>query len=96
MLNSSDCSRAFQSSNADPCTTLTPASAALKVRMDKTDQSDAEGLAQTMRTGWHRPMHVKPLDAHRARALLGAKAQLVGMTTRLSNHIRDAQGVRGV
>jgi len=35
-----------------------------------------------------RPVHVKSLDAHRARALLGAQAQLVGMTTRLSNHIR--------
>ena len=33
-------------------------------------------------------MHVKSLDAHRARALLGARTQLVGMTTRLSNHIR--------
>ena len=33
-------------------------------------------------------MHVKSLDAHRAHALLGAYAQLVGMTTRLSNHIR--------
>ncbi len=33
-------------------------------------------------------MHVKSLDAHRARALLGARAQLVGMTTRLSNHVR--------
>ena len=31
---------------------------------------------------------MKSLDAHRARALLGARAQLVGMTTRLSNHIR--------
>jgi len=33
-------------------------------------------------------VHVKSLDAHRARALLGARAQLVGMTTRLSNHVR--------
>ena len=33
-------------------------------------------------------MHVKSFDSHRARALLGARAQLVGMTTRLSNHIR--------
>ena len=31
---------------------------------------------------------MKSLDAHRARALLGARAQLVGMTTRLSNMIR--------
>ena len=41
-----------------------------------------------MRTGWYRPVHVKSLDAHRARALLGARAQLVGMTTRLSNQLR--------
>jgi transposase len=59
--------------------------AALQMRLNKTD---AEGLAQIMRTGWYRPVHVTSLDAHRARALLGARAQLVGMTTRLSNMIR--------
>src|SRR5499427_7816593 len=58
------------------------------MQMNKTNQNDAEGLAQIMRTGWYRSVHVKSLDAHRARALLGARAQLVGMTTRLSNHIR--------
>ncbi len=70
------------------CLDARHASAALKMLMNKTDQNDAEGLAQIMRTGWYRPVHVKSLDAHRARALLGARAQLVGMTTRLSNHIR--------
>jgi transposase len=70
------------------CLDARHASAALKMQMNKTDQNDAEGLAQIMRTGWYRPVHVKSLDAHRARALLGARAQLVGMTTRLSNHIR--------
>ena len=64
------------------------ASAALKMQMNKTDQNDAEGLAQIMCTGWYRSVHVKSLDAHRTRALLGARAQFVGMTTRLSNHIR--------
>jgi len=62
--------------------------AALQMRLNKTDENDAEGLAQIMRTGWYRPVHVKSLDAHRARALLGARVQLVGMTTRLSNMIR--------
>lgn len=70
------------------CLDARHASAALKMQMNKTDQNDAEGLAQIMRTGWYRPVHVKSLNAHRARALLGARAQLVGMTTRLSNHIR--------
>lgn len=58
------------------------------MQLNKTDQNDAEGLAQVMRTGWYRSVRVKSLDAHRARALLGARAQLVGMTTQLSNHIR--------
>src|SRR4051794_36104890 len=43
--------------------------AALQMRLNKTDENDAEGLAQVMRTGWYRPVHVKSLDAHRARAL---------------------------
>ena len=70
------------------CLDARHASAALKMQMNKTDQNDAEGLAHIMRTGWYRSVHVKSLDAHRTRALLGARAQLVGMTTRLSNHIR--------
>jgi transposase len=56
------------------CLDARHASAALKMQMNKTDQNDAEGLAQIMRTGWYRPVHVKSLDAHRARALLGARA----------------------
>src|ERR1700758_2849766 len=70
------------------CLDARHARAALKMQLNKTDQNDAEGLAQIVRTGWYRPVHVKSLDAHRARALLGARAQLVGMTTRLSNMIR--------
>ena len=61
---------------------------ALRMQLNKTDRNDAEGLAQIMRTGWFRAVHVKSFDAHRARALLGARLQLVGMVTRLSNHIR--------
>ena len=60
----------------------------LKMQINKNDRNDAEGLAQIMRTGWYRLVHVKSFEAHRARALLGARSQLVGMTTRLSNHIR--------
>ncbi len=70
------------------CLDARHARAALKMQINKTGQNDAEGLAQIMRAGWYRSVHVKSLDAHRARALLGARAQLVGMTTRLSNHIR--------
>lgn len=70
------------------CLDARHARAALKMQLNKNDQNDAEGLAQIMRTGWYRSVHVKSFEAHRARALLGARSQLVGMTTRLSNHIR--------
>jgi transposase len=58
------------------------------MQINKNDQNDAEGLAQIVRTGWYRSVHVKSFDSHRARSILGARTQLVGMTTRLSNHIR--------
>src|ERR1700751_4659428 len=70
------------------CLDARHARAALRMHLNKTDRNDAEGLAQIMRTGWYRPVHVKSFDSHRARALLGARTQLVGMVTRLSNHIR--------
>lgn len=70
------------------CLDARHARAALKMQINKNDLNDAEGLAQIVRTGWFRSVYVKSFDNHRARALLGARAQLVGMTTRLSNHIR--------
>jgi transposase len=70
------------------CLDARQARAALKMQINKTDQNDAEGLAQIVRTGWYRAVHVKSFDSHRARALLGARIQLVGMTIRLSNRIR--------
>jgi transposase len=35
--------------------------AALQMQLNKTDENDAEGLAQIMRTGWYRAVHVKSL-----------------------------------
>src|SRR5438046_6539023 len=58
------------------------------MQINKTDQNVAEGLSQIVRTGWYRAVHVKSFDSHRPRALLRARSQLIGMTTRLSNHIR--------
>ena len=70
------------------CLDARHARAAFKMQINKTDQNNAEGLAQIVRTGWYRSVHVKLFESHRARALLGARIQLIGMTTRLSNHIR--------
>ena len=48
------------------CLDVRHARAALEMRINKTDQNDAEGLAQIVRTGWRRFVHVKALERHRA------------------------------
>ena len=55
------------------CLDARHARAALEMQINKTDQNDAEGLAQIVRTGWYRSVHVKSFESHRARALLGAR-----------------------
>ena len=77
------------------CLDARDARAALKMQINKTDQNDAEGLAQIVRTGWYRAVHVKSFDSHRARALLGARTKLTGMTTPfVQPHPGGAQNVR--
>lgn len=78
------------------CLDARHARAVLKLQLNKNDRNDAEGLAQIMRTGWYNSVHVKSYEAHRARALLAARSQLVGMTTRLSNHIRGVLKIFGL
>src|ERR1700719_3154627 len=41
------------------CLDARHARAALKMQINKNDQNDAEGLAQIVRTGWYRSVHVK-------------------------------------
>ena len=77
------------------CVDARHAKAALSMQINKTDKNDAEGLAQIMRTGWYREVGVKSLDNHKIRAVLGARAQLVGMQTDLKNQIRGLLKVFG-
>jgi transposase len=77
------------------CIDARHAKAALSMQINKTDRNDAEGLAQIMRTGWYREVGVKSLDNHQIRAVLGARAQLVGIQTDLKNQIRGLLKVFG-
>ena len=56
---------------------------------NKTDAHDAETLAQLGRTGWYREARVKGWAAHLIRRLVGARAQMVGISIDLSNQIRS-------
>ena len=59
-----------------------------KVQINKTDANDALGLAQIVRTGWHREVAVKGMDAHALRLLLVARSQLVSQRQAVANTVR--------
>ena len=44
--------------------------AVLKAQINKTDRNDARGIAQMMRVGVYRPVHVKTLRSQKLRMLL--------------------------
>ena len=70
------------------CLDARQAKKALDMKLNKTDANDAEGLAHLVRTGWYREVRVKSREAMLVKALIGARGQLLDMTTSLSNQIR--------
>jgi transposase len=62
--------------------------AALKAMTVKTDRNDARGMAQLMRMGWFRPVHVETLQAREIRALLTARRLLVAKLRDVESSIR--------
>jgi transposase len=62
--------------------------AALKAMTVKTDKNDARGMAQLMRLGWFRPVHVKTLMAQEIRALLTARRLLLAKLCDLETSLR--------
>lgn len=70
------------------CMDARHAKAGLSVQVNKTDENDALGLAQLVRTGWYREVKVKSLDNHLVRGVLGARAQLVSTRIQMTTTIR--------
>src|SRR5215217_8153682 len=71
------------------CLEARHARAATALQRNKTDANDAETLAHLVRTGWYREARVKSFAAHAVRHLVGARAQLKGVSVDLSNQIRS-------
>lgn len=71
------------------CLDARHARTATALQRNKTDAHDAETLAQLVRTGWYREARVKGWAAHLIRRLVGARAQMVGISIDLSNQIRS-------
>ena len=69
---------------------------ALSAMRNKTDRNDAQGLAQMMRTGWFRRVHVKSDESHRLRILLTNRRLLKRKFLDIENAIRGTLKVFGV
>jgi transposase len=71
------------------CIDARHAHAALSVRMNKSDQNDARGLAELVRVGWYREVRVKSEESQKIRAILVARARLVSMRRDIENQVRS-------
>jgi transposase len=71
------------------CIDARHAHAALSVRMNKSDQNDARGLAELVRVGWYREVKVKSEESQKIRAILVARARLVSMRRDIENQVRS-------
>jgi len=61
---------------------------ALSTMRNKTDRNDARGIAQLMRLGWYKVVHVKSPESQRLRTLLGCRKLVVRKLVDVENEIR--------
>jgi transposase len=71
------------------CIDARHAHAALSVRMNKSDQNDARGLAELVRIGWYREVRVKSEQSQKVRAILVARSRLVSIRRDIENQVRS-------
>jgi transposase len=70
--------------------------AGLSAMRNKTDRNDARGIAQLVRLGWFRQVHVKSEEAQRIRMLLVNRQQLLTKTLDFENSVRGSLKVFGL
>src|SRR5438128_2395803 len=74
--------------------------AMLKVQINKTDRNDARGVAQMMRVGLYRPVHVKTLRSQKRRMLLTHRKLLhskaIAIENALPARFRNSKAVGAV
>jgi len=62
--------------------------AVLRAQINKTDRNDARGIAQMMRVGLYRPVHVKTLRSQKLRMLLTHRKLLQSKAIAIENDLR--------
>ena len=63
---------------------------ALSAMRNKTDRADARGVAQMLRVGWFRPVHVKSAESQQLRFLLSGRRLLKRKFIDVENELRGA------
>ena len=63
--------------------------AVLEAQINKTDRNDARGIAQMMRVGLYRPVHVKTLRSQKLRMLLTHRKLLQSKAIAIENDLRS-------
>jgi len=71
------------------CVEARHAHAVLSMRMNKSDENDARGLAELIRVGWFKEVRIKSKESQAVRTLLAARSRLVMVRKDLQNHIRS-------
>jgi transposase len=78
------------------CIETRQANAAMKTMPNKTDRNDARALAQIMRTGWYRQVHVKSRQCRLWRSLLVARRTVLNEMRSIENVVRAVLREAGV
>ena len=78
------------------CIDARAANKALSARMNKSDRSDAEALAQLARTGWYREVHIKSEESDRLRLLLSTRERLIHIRMDIESQARGILKTFGI
>jgi transposase len=78
----------FTSRTILPVSSTMQTRAVLKAQINKTDRNDARGMAQMMRAGIYRPVHVKTLRSQKLRMLLTHRKLLQSKAISIDNDLR--------
>jgi transposase len=77
------------------CIETRHAKSVMKAQPVKTDRNDARAIAQMMRTGWFRAIHIKSQESQRLRVLLNNRKCLTSKRIDIENQIRGTLNVFG-
>jgi transposase len=78
------------------CIDARHAKAGLSLQVNKNDRNDARGLAQIMRTGWYREVHIKSQENRWLASLLASRDLLVATRRNLENQVRGLLKTTGI